>query len=309
MRATSTGKRIRLTDRDWCGLNALHRHGPLASSYLLDFGKSFGTSEKRAKERLSDLFHEDNTAHGGAYLLRPSQQFQTVDSRYNHLVYDLAPAGKKALSQAAKWSDRSGPNGGPWWHKFMISSITASVVLTTIKRADVSYIPQARILDRAGAQLDSMIEYLAPTSKKMVKKKLCPDALFGLEYHTGAGSRFRFFVVEADRSTEPLTTSAYCRKSVTRSFAQYQAYVSTGAYKRHLSLTAPLLVLQVTNCKKRQEAMTRALGQTAQGCDYVLFKHWEAFSEPTCIPGPETFLLDEPWELSKRSSIRIDLFR
>ena len=309
MRANSTGKRIRLSGRDETWLEAIHRHGPLSSSCLLAFAKSMGSSEKRARERLGDLFHESDTRHDGAYLTRPPQQFQTIDSRYNQLVYDLTPAGKQALIETAKWSDRSGPNGGPWWHKFMVSSITASVELATMERSDVSYIPQSRILDRAGKQLDSMIEYLDPTSKKMVKKKLCPDALFGLEYHTDAGSRFRFFAVEADRSTEPLTTNAYSRKSVTRSFAQYDAYISTGAYKRHLSLTAPLLVLQVTNCKNRQQAMMRALGQTAQGCDYMLFKHWEVFSEPTRIPGPETFLLDEPWERAERSGIRIDLVR
>lgn len=306
MRANSTGKRIRLTDRDETWLEAIHRHGPLSSSFLLAFAKSMGASEKRARERLGDLFHESDTRHGGAYLARPAQQFQTVDSRYNQLVYDIAPAGKRALTEAAKWVDRSGPSGGPWWHKFMVASITASIELATMQRDDLTFIPQAKILGRADEQLTTSIKYLDPTSRKMVTKNLCPDALFGLEYHTNTGSRFRFFALEADRATEPLTTSAYSRKSASRSFAQYQAYVEDGVYKRHLSLTAPLLVLNVTTSAQRCEKLVETLLKKSSGNAYMLFRDWCAFGAPPKIPKPNMSLLNQPWQRADHRNIEID---
>jgi hypothetical protein len=87
--AQSTGKRVTPKERDLLWFQKLREHGPLPSSFLLDYAKNSHRSEKRAKERLTDLFNEDNTPHGGPYLSRPPQQFRTIDSRYNQLVYDL----------------------------------------------------------------------------------------------------------------------------------------------------------------------------------------------------------------------------
>lgn len=96
---TSSGKRVSPTERDLRWFAALAEHGPLPSSFLLAFSRGSHASEKRARERLTDLFHEDNTPDGGPYLIRPPQQFRTIDSRYNQLVYDLAPAGWQALQR------------------------------------------------------------------------------------------------------------------------------------------------------------------------------------------------------------------
>ncbi len=116
----STGKRLSLQPRDLLWLQKLHEHGPLPSSFLLAFAKGTHRSEKRAKERLTDLFNEDHTPHGGAYLSRPPQQFRTLDARYNQLVYQLTPAAERALKQAGLWNGRHAARQGPWLHGFMV---------------------------------------------------------------------------------------------------------------------------------------------------------------------------------------------
>lgn len=309
MRANPKGKRIRLSDRDRVWFAALHRHGPLSSSFLLEFTKGSGVSEKRAKERLCDLFHEPSTPHKGAYLKRPPQQFQTIDSRYNQLVYDLAPAGHSAVTETGVYSERSGSSGSPWWHAFMVASVTASIELATRQRDDLTFIPQAAILDRAETSLSTMVEYRDPASKRQVVKRLTPDAVFGLEYHTKAGSRFRFFALEADRATEPLTTKALNRKSIQRNYAQYQAYIEGGAYRQHLRLTSPLLVLHVTTSHERQVAMVKTLKGFDSANSYTLFQHWDAFAAPLAIPTPNAELLSGFWERSGHPSIAIDASR
>ena len=271
MRAHSTGKRIRLTDRDMIWLQALHRHGPLASSFLLEYIQPLGMNEKRARERLTDLFHESETEHGGAYLKRPRQQFHTIDARYNQLVYDLAPAGVQVLKDTGKWSEKSGPSGGPWWHSFMTSTITASVDLACADSKELSFIPQSKILERAQTTISTMIEYREPETGRVLSKKLCPDALFGLEYHTIEGSRFRFFAVEADRGSEPLRSSSSNRKSAVRNFAMYDAYIRGGIYKRHLKLTAPLLVLNVCENERRVQSQVQIAKWRYETLSYQLF--------------------------------------
>ena len=292
-KAVSTGKRISLQDRDRLWLAKLAEHGPLPSSFLLHYSKHSHLSDKRAQERLTDLFHEDNTPHGGPYLIRPPQQFRTLDSRYNQLVYDLAPAGWKAL-EATKTTTRS----GPWAHSCMTACITASIELATLECEDVLFISQSAILARSGAELRCPVSVTDPATKRAVTKDLIPDALFGLEYQTDSGSRFRFFMVEADRSTEPATSQNFNRKSFERNLLQYEAYVGGGLYRDHLGLTAPLLVLNVLTDPKRQELLARLVDRvgTPASHAFMLFQTWEAFGDIFKPPEPNGELLNGRWE-------------
>lgn len=304
--AVSTGKRITLQERDWLWLQMLHEHGPLASSFLLAFAKDLGVSEKRAKERLTDLFNEDSTAHKGSYLTRPPQQFHTLDSRYNQIVYDIAPAGVRALKERGTWRSSGSPSGGPWLHTFMASSITASIRLAAKERADLAYITQAEILERAGSGLSCPVEIVEPTTKQRRKKALKPDALFGVAYETDTGRRYRFFVVEADRSTEPLSSRNFNRKSVLRNYLQYREYVGRGRYKEHLKLTAPLLVLNVCSDQARVERIQKLITDQGKGGNsYLLFQSWEEFAPPFRPPRPNSNLLVGLWHRPSKDPIII----
>lgn len=253
LRPTSTDKRVTPQDRDLLWFSRLHDHGPLPSSFLLQYSQAMRRSDKRSRERLTDLFNEDNTPDGGPYLTRPPQQFRTLDSRYNQLVYDLTPASERALGKAGLWNGRPSARSGPWLHGFMVSCVTASVELATLARSDVRYISQSQILGRAGTELRYKTIISEPSTGRDHGKDLVPDALFGLEYRTEQGSRFRFFMVEADRATEPTTSSNFNRKSFLRSLLQYERYVGQGEYRAHLELTAPLMVLNVSADGKRTE--------------------------------------------------------
>ena len=307
LQSTSTGKRVRLQERDWWWLQVLHEHGPLSSSFLLQFAADLGASEKRAKERLTDLFNEDNTVHGGAYLMRPPQQFQTLDSRYNQLVYDVGEAGVRALKEAGRYRPASLPASGPWLHRFMVSSVTASIQLAAEAHPQLTYISAADILERAEAELSYPVEFADPASGGRVTKALKPDALFGLQYETESGSRYRFFVVEADRSTEPYTSRHFNRKSVLRNVLQYREYVGRGRYKQHLKLTAPLLVLMVCTDEKRAERMQQVVREQSPGGNaYLLFQTWAHFAAPFRPPYPNADLLHGQWERAGHAPLLID---
>ncbi|NND50370.1 MAG: hypothetical protein HKN60_08980, partial [Rhizobiales bacterium] len=113
-RRQPTGKKITPQERDLVWFRKLHEHGPLSSSYLHAFTKDLRRSEKRARDRLTDLFHEDRTPHGGAYLDRPWQQFRSFEARYQDLVFDLAPPAIAALKEAGQWSEVIASGSGPW---------------------------------------------------------------------------------------------------------------------------------------------------------------------------------------------------
>jgi hypothetical protein len=136
----------------------------------------------------------------------------------------------------------------------------------------------------------------SPATHRPLTKDIIPDALFGLQYHTSTGDRFRFFAVEADRATEPATTSNFNRKSALRSLLQYQAYVEERLYKEHLKLTAPLLVLQVVTDKKRMEQLVALTAKVfPHGNAYQLFQTWDAFGAVFRPPSPQSSLLMGDW--------------
>jgi len=308
VRPFSTGKRVTLTARDLLWLRKLHQHGPMPTSFLQAFASDTHKSEKRAKERLTDLFHEANTAHGGAYLIRPPQQFHTIDSRHNQLVHDIAPAGEAALKGKGLWSERGVIRSGPWLHQFMVSCITASVELATLSRPDLVYIPQHDILTRAETQLRYPTTIKDPATGRSIRKDLIPDALFGLKYRTDDGDRFRFFIVEADRATEPARSSNWRRKSLEGSLLQYREYVGARRYRDHLNLTAPLLVLLVVPSRKQLDRMIALTDAVSGPCGnpYVLFAMCDSFGPVFRPPHPMSELLVAEWQRAGTTTFRID---
>ncbi len=296
LRTTSTGKRVSPTQRDLLWLHKLAEHGPLPSSFLLAFSQGSHASEKRARERLTDLFHEDNTPDGGPYLVRPPQQFRTLDSRYNQLAYDLSAAGWRALERSGLDTSKRAAPSGPWLHRFMTSCVTASIELATIARDDLAYIPQSEILARASAELRYPVTIAAPETGYRYEKDLIPDAVFGLCYHTDKGDRFRFFVVEADRATEPMTSSNWNRKSFERNLLQYEVYVADGAYRDHLGLTAPLMALNVLSDEQRMQRMVDfAAKRYPKGNAFMLFQAWPDFGPVFRPPEPSPAFLMGGW--------------
>ena len=296
LHAQSTGKRITPQERDLLWFAKLAEHGPLPSSFLLAYARDTHRSDKRARERLTDLFNEDNTPDGGPYLTRPPQQFRTLDSRYNQLVYDLAPASERALGRVSKDVSASPAPSGPWLHRFMTSCITASIELATLDRSDITYIPQSAILARAGTELRYPVTIADPETGYRFEKDLIPDSVFGLIYHTPDGDRFRFFAVEADRATEPTTSSNWNRKSFERNLLQYEAYVAGGVYKEHLSLSAPLLVLNVLSDEQRVQRMVDFVAKRyPKGNAFMLFQAWTDFGPVFRPPQPNPALLIGDW--------------
>ena len=305
----STGKRVTPQERDLLWFRMIHRHGPLSSAYLHAFSRPLRSSEKRAKDRLTDLFNEDRTPHGGPYLSRPPQQFRTLDSRYNDLVYDLAPAAKAALKQHGLWEERAAPHRGPWLHGFMVSCITASIELATLARDDLRFIPEAAILGRAKAELRYPTSIIVdPRTGRRDTRDLIPDALFGLEYRRDGKRYYRFFVVEADRGTEPTASANFDRKSHLRGLLQYRDTIGKGKYKAHLGLTASLMVLAVTTAeakRKKLVALTERLSGPA-GNSYMLYRTCEAFGPVFKPPKPMPELLEGPWRRAGMADFYID---
>jgi hypothetical protein len=294
---TPSGKSLHLTDRDLLLLSKLHRHGPLPSPYLRAFSKLLRNDERCATRRLADLYHETQTPHNGAYLDRPAQQFNTIDPRSNHIVYDLTARGQQALKDARAWSQYAPKIAGSWVHRLMTACITASIEIETLRRSDVRFIAQEEILSRAGAALRFDVPFTDPVSGNTMSKPLIPDALFGLQYNKPSGTYYRFFFVEADRNTEANRSGSFERKSYLRTILQYRELIGRGLYKEPLQLTAGAMVLNVTTGHEHMRKLVELTGELSEGRgnNYMLYAAIPDFATPFKPPDILTDLFAAPW--------------
>ena len=292
-----------LTERDLLWLEKLHRHGPLASTFLLAYSRSTHRSDGRAKDRLTHLYHEAGK-HGGASLERPWQQFATQGARYHDLVYDVTEAGLRALKDAGRLREHVPAPSGPWVHRYMTAAITASIEIATLKSEGARFIFGDEILGRAQAPLRFPVTVAGVTSN------LIPDALFGLEYAVGGRKLYRFFIVEADRGTEPATATAshHRRKSYERTIDQYREFVGRGQYRQALRLTAGTVVLNVTTSEARLHNLLDLTAKLSEGRrnSYMLFAALPALGRAFRPVEVLHHLLTTPWKRAGLLGFRID---
>ena len=170
-KATSSDKRVNLTKRDLLWFEFLHRHGErLPTSYLHEYTADRWKHFTASKLRLTDLFHEKNTAHKGTYILRPFQQFNMRNYLENEVLHVNSPRAIQALKDEALFSNYVPSPGGSFHHQVITSCITASFELCCLINGNIRYIPQHEILENANSPL-----------KIDIDGGLIPDGFFGLE--------------------------------------------------------------------------------------------------------------------------------
>ena len=296
------GTQIYLQPRDLLWFEKLHEHGPLPTSYLHAFARHLGSDRTRALKRLADLYNE------GRYLSRPRQQFETLDARYNQLVYDLDSRGRDALREWGVCEEHVPRPSGPWAHRLMVSCITASLELAAHESPGIRYIPEHAIWKRSEVGLGIPVRLKHPTLGAGQSGRLVPDALCGLEYQTRAGVGHILLAIEADRNTEPSRSSNSLRKSLQKSILYYREFIGRGLYQQHFDFEGPMLVLTVTTGARRMQGCIDLVTEVApSGKNSFLCFHAEpAFGRPFKPPYPLPGLLNGPWARAGHAPLYIN---
>lgn len=227
----------------------------------------------------------------GGFLFCPRQQRATENANFHAYIYDLTDQARAYLSDH-DLAEPSVTPGGHWVHQFMTACVTGSIDIAA-RQAGVTYIPAQAILARSGATLGTTIG----------GKKLIPDQLFGLDY----GGSYRFFCVEADRGTEPKSSTA-ARKSARSSLEDYRAFIGDKLYKSHYGLTAGMMLLAVFSSRANErrflETVPEVMGSRAS---YVLTQTVPEFHAAFRPPEVLTHLFNGPWQRAAGlSAFRID---
>lgn len=289
----TTGKRVTPTERDVLWFQKIQRHGPLPSTYLYQFGKHLAHDKLEAHKRLGDLFHEDTTPHRGPYLDRPAPLNPAGGFRQE----SVSEINDRALSLLRERSLLETDRGlavdyRPFTHNFMVGCITASIELAA-QEAGLEFISAHRILKGKALRLPCQVSYTHPNGKSdRCDNDLTPDALFGLKYPNG---KARFFMLEADRATEPLERETLEWSSYLRKILQYEQVINEGTYKKEFNIPS-LLILNVTVSEQRAKNILALTKRVTGNNSYQLTQYYPLFASYLQIPKPMPELVTGPWK-------------
>jgi Replication-relaxation len=285
-RRTPVGKRLALTARDLEIFRALAGYRYLRSTYVYAFAG--GASETRFKERLGDLFHE-------GFIDRPQQQWQFAEALHSPVVYELGDRARRLLAEY------DGPRNyahtflsqlahRQFKHAVSICDCLASIELATSERSALRFIPWSEILARAPEKTKACpMPFRIPVAPGIA---IVPDGLFGLEYQSGDKNGYRFFALEVDRGTMPVTRTDGRQTSYFGKLEAYRELVARELHKSHFGIPN-LFVLTVTTTERRVDDIVHAWGDRGGLTARFLFKADGAASGTSFAPSPR--LVGEPW--------------
>jgi hypothetical protein len=280
-----------LSPRDVEIFKLLRRYRYLRSTYIHAFVG--GASETRFKERLGDLFHE-------GYLDRPTQQWEFADARCRPVVHELGTGASRVLRESGEEAGQGRTFLGAtahrqFRHSLLICEVLASLELGTRASGTLRFIGWPEILARvpeAARTTSGPFRLPVPFGGHLV-----PDGVFGIEYRLAEAKSYRFFALEADRGTMPVSRSRPGQTSYLGKLATYGEIIAHQVHKTHWGVPN-LMVLTVTTNAAR---MAEIINKLHSGSPAFLFKA----AEENGLTKPMPELLTEPWQRTGHAPISV----
>jgi hypothetical protein len=270
---------------------AIDRHGPLPSHYLYELTRHLRKDKSHLQNRLTEFYNGDGN---GPYLIRPPQQFAGFEARYQHIVYDLAPRARQALTERGTQGLYGPRRTDPFLHQLMAACSAASLELTA-QKAGLRYIPREEILthEKCPAQTRLAKNPMAITLPGVDRHALIPDDLFGIEY---PGVGFRFFAVEIDRNTESIERKNLDANTFGRKITGYLALLRNRLYRSHWGLPNLSVLTITTNATHARNILNFIDRQNEpKYAERFAFAFEPSFSANWRVPKTVLNLLNEPW--------------
>jgi hypothetical protein len=258
-RRASEPPAFRLTDDDVEIVRQVAQHRLIRSTHIAAL---VGRSLDRTNNRLSRLFH-------AGYLDRPRAQldrFPTFGTA--PMVYALADRGARLLCErnglccgTGEWSRKNREAGRPFIeHQIEIVNFQVALQRSVAQRSDVRLLQMKDMI--AGSRQPSQASrdpfaLRAKLAHRGVVREISvvPDVVFGLEL---PGGSHRYFMVEIDRGTMPITRSRFDQTSFEKKMRGYLAAHAAKQHERQFGWKN-FRVLTVTTGQGRMQSMKDAL--------------------------------------------------
>jgi hypothetical protein len=280
--------RIVLTEPDYLLFEAIDRHGPLPSHYLYELTRHLRKDKSHLQNRLTEFYNGDDHR---PYLIRPPQQFAGFEARYQHIVYDLAPRARQALSDRGTLGSFAPRRTDPFLHQLMGACVGASLELTA-QKAGLRYISREEILTHEKCPVETRRAKNPMAIPLGGGHVLIPDDLFGVEY---PGVGFRFFAVEIDRNNESIERKNLDSNTFGRKIATYLTVLNHRAYRSHWGLPNLTILTVTTNATHVSNILDFVRRQHEPLAWRFAFAVEPSFGANWRVPKMVLNLLYDPW--------------
>ena len=205
---------------------------------------------------------------------QPTAQKDTMNYRYSPRVYELTDKSKKLLAEyepIVKWDSEH-----DFWHQLMIADIVFSIEMECARRG---------LRFRHGTDLlDIPCRFPAHITRNFAHHTeyydgdLRPDELFAIEEI--------YFVLEADRQTEPIERQTLKTSSYMRKLLQYRDVLKSKSYK---DLIPNMIVLNVTTSRLHAKGIQHFMREDLRiASSSMLFKGIDLLGSDNDYPDPYT---------------------
>lgn len=270
---------VELNSRDLDYLFALFIHGVLSTAMIQKLIVPDRT-QRTVTDRFFLLKNPPNE-----FVSRPEGQMRSKNANCTDLAFEITNKGAAALVDHDRisyadyllWTKIQG-NFKPqhFDHDLATGSITALIAVAA-EASGLRFISWLDILSRAKCPAqtrNSDNPFVLPYQTSDGWRSLIPDALFGLEYSTGAC----FFALETDMGTEPLKESELKNSTIGQKLRAYRTITRDGTFRSRFALPA-LTVLIVTHSAVRMLNVIehlRRLSDRRQGIDerFAIHEHF-----------------------------------
>ena len=290
---TSTGAELQVQPRDLWGIfRPIYEHGALPTPYLLPFAEKFSPSYDGLKMRLTDLYHEENTEHGGRYLRRLGEH-KDLPNFTRFAIYDVTQHAEHALEEAGYSPSKRSYELDFDTHRFMISCTGASLEIAVNETEGLTWEARASIVSESPTK-QLRIPCTIAANGYSSTYGLMPDDLFGINYDD---KYWRLFAVECDRGNEPYERANLDETSLHAKFLRYQKVIGGGTYKAHFGRKCGMLVLFVFNTSSKERGFLERVERWNGGpCPWILTKTIPCFGKNVSIPPVMRELLTTSWK-------------
>ena len=252
---------------------ALDRYRYLRSNFVAAF---HGGSQQHRKRDLGTLRRR-------GLLSTPEQQKNSANYRYTPRVYELSAKGKAALIANGitpiQWVGQR-----QFWHQLMVADIVMSFEIACKSRG-LLFRHRKDIIGAAPLTFPTNISHQFPKHLDHYSGVLQPDELFAIND--------TYFILEADRQSEPITRPTLATSSYLRKILQYRAVLKSGSYKE---LIPNMLVLNITTSPTHADNIMAFMeAELAMSSSSMMFMGIDILGSRERYPQPLIELLDLPF--------------
>jgi hypothetical protein len=291
-----------LSERDFEYLHALMTHGALSTEVL----RALVLPDRPQYATTKRMFLLKNPPND--YVTQPEAQEFAKNAHSTSLVYEVSEKGVAALvdhgrvayEESVLWRKvQTNFKAQHFDHDLATGYILASMHLGG-REGGIRFIPAFEILSRPKCPAETRFadDPLAiPYEVSGERRVIIPDALFGLEYPSGAC----FFALETDMGTEQLKEHDLKSSTLVRKLRAYRSVIRDEHYRSRFalpSLQVLIVTASVVRMRNIMDCLRRIADVDGKGSTHpFLFKALPQVARRTRDKLPATgHLLSSPWE-------------